>query len=534
MNSFNRIILSRSDFFKRMVIFSAILFFLLAGVADSARAQAISENFDNITLLPSRGWFTQNNSVPVGLTGWLQGNNGIFLAQAGAANSYIAANFNNTTGTNTISNWLGAPNLTLHNGDVIRFWTRTTRDNPFPDRLEVRLSTNGASTNVGTTNSSVGDFTTLLLSINPNLELGGYPEFWTQYAITLSGLPAGGASGRVAFRYYVTEGGPTGDNSNYIGIDTFSINSPNQPQLSAPLDFNGDGKTDYAIVRNTGGSPGGEMTWFIHNGAGYTERQWGLSTDIPVAGDFDGDGKDDLTVYRPEQNNSYFYTLRSSDGTVLARQLGTLGDNPSIVGDYSGDGVDDYAVYRQGASAGQPSFWYYRHSVLGESHVFTAVQYGAAGDTPAPGDYDGDNRFDFCVRRDNGDGQGVFYLKKSTGGDEAVFWGAPDDLIAPGDYDGDDRTDFAVARRSDGHLLWSVLGRSNNNIIHFGEQWGIATDFPAQGDYDGDGKADIAVWRLSADPDENFFYVRKSSDGALIAFEWGQPGDYPVASFNSH
>jgi hypothetical protein len=83
--------------------------------------------------------------------------------------------------------------------------------------LEVRLSTNGASTNVGT-GAAVGDFTTLLLSINPTLTTTGYPTSWTQFTVTISGLPAP-TSGRIAFRYYVTSGGPTGTNSDYIGID---------------------------------------------------------------------------------------------------------------------------------------------------------------------------------------------------------------------------------------------------------------------------------------------------------------------------
>ena len=59
------------------------------------------------------------------------------------------------------------------------FWTRTTTANPFPDRLQVRMSTAGASSNVGTTATDVGDFTTLLLDINPTYTVGGYPEVWT-------------------------------------------------------------------------------------------------------------------------------------------------------------------------------------------------------------------------------------------------------------------------------------------------------------------------------------------------------------------
>jgi hypothetical protein len=104
---------------------------------------------------------------------------------------------------------------------VITFYTRKYDvGTDYPDRLEVRLSTNGASTNVGTGAGAFGDFSTLLLSINPTLVVGGYPRQWTQYTITISGLPAP-SSGRMAFRYFVTNGGPTGANSDYIGIDEY-------------------------------------------------------------------------------------------------------------------------------------------------------------------------------------------------------------------------------------------------------------------------------------------------------------------------
>ena len=79
------------------------------------------------------------------------------------------------------------------------------------------MSTNGASTNVGSTATSVGDFTTLLLNINPNYTTNGYPNVWTQFTVTLSGLPPAGATGRLAFRYFVENAGFSGANSDYIG-----------------------------------------------------------------------------------------------------------------------------------------------------------------------------------------------------------------------------------------------------------------------------------------------------------------------------
>lgn len=189
----------------------------------AARAQAFTEDFNDITTLAGNGWSMQNNSTPVGsIANWFQGSSisagGPFDAYNGAANAYIAANYNFVAGANTISGWLITPNRTIKNGDVLTFYTRKASPDSYADRLQVRMSTNGASTNVGTSSTSLGDFTTLLMEINPTQVLGVYPTTWTQYTITVSGLPAP-TSGRFAFRYFVTNGGPSGANSDYIGID---------------------------------------------------------------------------------------------------------------------------------------------------------------------------------------------------------------------------------------------------------------------------------------------------------------------------
>lgn len=232
----------------------------------SLNAQLI-ENFDNITTLPASGWVLQNNSSPVGTIGWFQGNPAAFPAYNGATDSYIGANFNNTGPTGTISNWLVTPNLTLKNGDVITFFTRTSSDNMWADRLQVRMSTSGTSSNVGTGANDVGVFTTLLLEINPNLQLSVYPLNWTQFSITISGLSAP-TSGRLAFRYFVTNAGSSGANSDYIGIDNFvyspyvcptlSVNPATLNPAYAGLPFNQSltqtgalGNTSYAVSSGT-------------------------------------------------------------------------------------------------------------------------------------------------------------------------------------------------------------------------------------------------------------------------------------------
>jgi hypothetical protein len=175
------------------------------------------ERFNNISTLGAAGWAAVNNSSPAGLTGWFQGNPGVFAAQEGAPNSYIAANFLNAGIGGNIDNWLMLPELELNNGDTLSFYTRSNGD--YPDNLEVRFSGNGASTNTA-------DFTTLNLAINPALSASGYPTGWTLFTVTLSGL-SGATNGRFAFRYVVPD---TNTNGDYIGIDSVQVNPNPVPE----------------------------------------------------------------------------------------------------------------------------------------------------------------------------------------------------------------------------------------------------------------------------------------------------------------
>jgi hypothetical protein len=182
------------------------------------KAQSFSEDFAVVEPLPA-GWAQQNLSTPVGLfPTWIQGQDVIFPAQNGGVNSYAGCSHQSVAGANTISNWLFTPTVTLNNGDMFSFWTRTVAPATFSDRLQLRMSTNGASVDVGVTNTSVGDFTTLLLDINSTYVVVNYPSIWTQYSVTISGL-GGPTSGRFAFRYFVENGGPAGANSDFIGVD---------------------------------------------------------------------------------------------------------------------------------------------------------------------------------------------------------------------------------------------------------------------------------------------------------------------------
>jgi hypothetical protein len=214
---------------------------LLLFTGGAARAAILTENFDqaggffgttgtvgNTPSVPVvAGWSVQNRSTVPGTESWQSGSaSSPFPPQAGTG--FALVNANSTTNQNTISNWLFTPVISFNAGDQISFWTRTIAPVQFADRLQMRLSTNGASTNVGNTDLSFGDFSTLVRDINPNQTLVDYPTAWTQFTNT---FPVSG-TGRLAFRYFVTNGGPAGVNSNMIGIDSLNIVSVPEP-LSA-------------------------------------------------------------------------------------------------------------------------------------------------------------------------------------------------------------------------------------------------------------------------------------------------------------
>jgi len=204
---------------------------VLAALAAVSNCPAeLIENFDSISSLTGLGWVFTNNSTPPGTSGWFQGNSSVFPAFQGDANTYIAANFLAAAPGGNISLWLITPQLRITNGDVISFYTRT-ETNAFPgDRLELRLSTAGASTNTGSNAASVGDFTSLLLAVN---SAGGgiYPQSWSPFSFAVTGL-SGTVSGRLAFRYAVTDTSESGD---YIGIDSFNSSSIVVPEPGSAL-----------------------------------------------------------------------------------------------------------------------------------------------------------------------------------------------------------------------------------------------------------------------------------------------------------
>jgi uncharacterized delta-60 repeat protein len=277
---------------------------------------------------------------------------------------------------------------------------------------------------------------------------------------------------------------------------------PHSVPVKAKFDFDGDGKSDYTVFRPS------DRYWYLYQSTtGFGYLNWGLSTDTPVAGHYDSDGKTDAAVFR----DGAWYANGSSIGYNWLK-LGIAGHRP-FLGDFDGDKQQDWATRD---TLNGSTIW---HVLMDNVRIYgtytsEAVAGEVASDIPLIGDFDGDSRDEIGYFRN-----GVWYSRDYLSGapTESFQWGAAGDVPVHEDYDGDGQTDYAVFRPSTG-VWW--INRSTAGWLIVG--FGISTDIPVPADYDGDGKTDIAIYR-----DGQWWQIFSSSRSVGVA-NWGSAGDIPI------
>ena len=244
-------------------------------------------------------------------------------------------------------------------------------------------------------------------------------------------------------------------------------------------DFTRDLIADVAVWRPS------THEWWI---PGQPTVLWGDPGDVPVPGDYDGDGATDIAVFRATQHAWY---IRNQPGALW----GDVGD-VAVPADYDGNGTTDIAVWRPSSG-----LWFIRNQ--------TTIQWGQAGDVPIPADYDGNGTADIAIWRPS---TGEWFIRNQA----TIQWGQAGDVPLPADYDGNGTADIAVYRPS--NFFWFVRG-----IVTVG--WGGPGDIPMARDV-GLGKAELTVWRPSTG--EWFTLVRQGGFFQGLWNQWGAPGDLPL------
>jgi len=249
--------------------------------------------------------------------------------------------------------------------------------------------------------------------------------------------------------------------------------------IPVPGDYNGDGIGDHAAYSKETGQ------WSILSGAGdgviLWDMQWGGDMFMPVSGDYDGDGTNDLALYTPSDGT--WYIVRVSDlgiggpTIVFGFPWGGGRDQVPVPGDYDGDGFWDLGLYDM-----LTGHWHVysltKGTTIYRSDAPDGIAWGGGGMVPVSGDFDGDGAFDFAVYNEHG---GSWYIY-SPSKDALVYigaWGFRGAWPVSGDFDGDGVYDLSVYETMTGQ--WYIRALSGPSIAS-GQRWGSGGLVPVAAD----------------------------------------------------
>lgn len=279
-------------------------------------------------------------------------------------------------------------------------------------------------------------------------------------------------------------------------------------------DYDGDGRDDVFWYRAGDESDplwlGAANRVFVHGIAPNVQ-----GTYRTTAGDFDGDGVADVLFHAKGTAPDAIWNGDGAGGFIQSKpkdldgqEVNVQGDYEPLAGDFDGDGVDDVFWYAAGAAA--DSLWYGRGA-----NRFESVDVAVNGTyLPVTGDFDGDDCTDILWFRHDEAPESVWY---GCGGDGTFVETVSRTAVSPffpfaGDFDGDGRDDiFWYAPGNTTEFIW--LGQPDRGAFRRtfpldegGANVGVRGVYQAvPGDFDGDGKHDVLWYGAGDDPDFVWF-----------------------------
>ncbi|MDA3837893.1 MAG: T9SS type A sorting domain-containing protein [Candidatus Delongbacteria bacterium] len=291
---------------------------------------------------------------------------------------------------------------------------------------------------------------------------------------------------------------------------------------TCPADYDGDGKADMSMKCHNilkgwylinYSSTGFDTDWDI-------KGEWyGGDTAHPTPGDYDGDGKDDMSV-KADWGSWYidFSDIETYGDDGIDVTYEGFGDEfcfPTQA-DYDGDGITDLSVKCDNINLGE---WYIDYSTngFGDRWDFLGEWYGNQGAIQAPADYDGDGKDDIGIKASWGSWY-IDYSDIETYGDDGIdeiyedIYGDITYEPIPGDYDGDGKSDLVVANKCtnfnaiDNNYAYSCILKIDYSANGFGlidkellyslgnRQAADFDIFLTADDYDGDDVIDFSVF----------------------------------------
>lgn len=271
-----------------------------------------------------------------------------------------------------------------------------------------------------------------------------------------------------------------GERSLYAHMNSVSVSSGqyvDQGQQLGTLGSTGNSTGPHLHYEQRSGST--VVAPFFHQ-VKYVYGTWLTSqncVDVPMAADWNGDGLGEPTVFRRKALGRFVIYRPGMKNRVVKFGLGS--DDP-VLGDWDGNGAANPGVRT-------PSTRTFRLRAQG---VEQTIVFGGLKDKPVAGNWDGVGPWEVGVWRP---ARAKFLLRAADGTFSKIALGKKGDLPVTGDWNADGRTDLGVFDQATATYTLRMVDEEGTAWTA-SVQFGNAGDLPVTGDWDGNGRTDLGVW----------------------------------------